>query len=275
MPARPRPSLLVVPTPRQALMPSTPTSWLLRASISRPAGQGERGRGFEVPLGGLPSPPPSPDLGRTRPSLRARKRSGDAASHIMGECERLFCETLKTVFLVEKDTGLENSLMMDLRNNDNTSSTNGAKPIPQPSQRHTTFQHGQPTPLSSPDGRIYPKHGDMIKEYVEVWDYAGGARFRGFVAEKTERTMFIFFDKEVIGMDLKPGLMSLLELSTSDHFDCTQLVICVDRTACPSDVQDLNKSLGWVGFELSTLDDWSRSSTSCISDRYIFLGMDL
>ena len=126
----------------------------------------------------------------------------------MEECERLFCETLKTVFLVEKDTGLENSLMMDLRNN-NTSSTNGAgtnyKPIPQPPQHHTTFQHGQPTPSPSPDGRSYPKHGDLIKEYVEVWDYAGGARFRGFVAEKNERAMFIFFDKEVIGMDLKPG----------------------------------------------------------------------
>lgn len=129
----------------------------------------------------------------------------------MEECERLFCETLKTVFLVEKDTGLENSLMMDLRNNNvSTTSTNGAgtncRPIPQPSQHHTTFQHGHPTPSPSPDGRIYPKHGDLIKEYVEVWDYAGGARFRGFVAEKNnERAMFIFFDKEVISMDLKPG----------------------------------------------------------------------
>ena len=70
--------------------------------------------------------------------------------------------------------------------------------------------------------------------------------------------------------------MSLLELATSSHFDCSQLVICVDRTASPSDVQDLNKSLGWVGFELSTLDEWTgRTTTSSISDQYIFLGMDI
>jgi hypothetical protein len=46
----------------------------------------------------------------------------------------------------------------------------------------------------------------LVRDYVEVWDYAGGARFRGFVAEKDdERALFVFFDKEVIGKDLKPG----------------------------------------------------------------------
>lgn len=207
--------------------------------------------------------------------MNPRRRSGDAAYHITEECERLFCETLKTVFLVEKNAGLENSLVMDMRNsNKSINATHAAKPIPHP-PHSTILQHGQPTPSPSPDGRIYPQAGGMIRDYVEVWDYAGGARFRGFVAEKEDmRAMFVFFDREVVGMDLKPGLMSLLELAGSAQFDCTQLVVCVDRTADdPEDVQDLTKSLGWVGFELTMLEDWA--AEGCISDRYIFLSMDV
>jgi len=187
---------------------------------------------------------------------------------------------LQTVFLVEKDTGRENSLVMDVRHHNNRSinATNTPKPIPQPPpsqhHHHTVIQHGQPTPSQSPDGRIYPSAGGLIRDYVEVWDYEGGARFRGFVAEKSDmRAMFVFFDKEVVGMDLKPGLMSLLELASSAHFDCEQLIVSVDRTADDADVQDLTKSLGWVGFELTMLDDWA--AAGCISDRYIFLGMDV
>ena len=132
--------------------------------------------------------------------LKARSRSVDAAYHITEECERLFCETLKTVFLVEKDTGLENSLVMDMRN----ISTNVVQ-IP-PRQQPTILKHDLPTPSPSPDARTYPQTGDLIKEYVEIWDYAGGARFRGFVADKLDdRALFIFLDKEVIGKDLKPG----------------------------------------------------------------------
>lgn len=217
-------------------------------------------------MGGIPSPPSSPSAGR--PSLRARKRSGDAAIHIKEECERLFCETLRTVFLVEKDTGLETSLLMDLRNN-NTTSCN--VPIPQ----STVLHHGQPTPSPSPDGRIYPNPGGVLKEYLEVFEYTGGARFRGFVAEKDNmRTMFIFFDREVIAMDLKQGLVSLLELASSEQFGCTQLVVGIDREADEEQVQDLSRDLGWVGFELSMLDPWT-TEEGCISERYILLAMDV
>lgn len=156
--------------------------------------------GFEV-RSGSPSPPSSPDsTPLRRPVLKARSRSGDAAYHITEECERLFCETLKTVFLVEKDTGLENSLVLDMRN----TNTNAVR-IP-PRQQSTVLKHDLPTPSPSPDAAIYPQTGDLIKEYVEVWDYSGGARFRGFVAEKAdERALFVFFDKEVMSNDLKPG----------------------------------------------------------------------
>ena len=61
-------------------------------------------------------------------------------------------------------------------------------------------------PSPSPDGKIYPEVEGLVRDYVEVFDYAGGLRFRGFVVEKDdERSLFIFFDEEVIGHDLKPG----------------------------------------------------------------------
>jgi len=68
------------------------------------------------------------------------------------------------------------------------------------------MKHALPTPSPSPNTRRYSETEGLIREYVEVWDYAGGARFRGFVAEKEdERAMFVFFDNEVIGKDLKKG----------------------------------------------------------------------
>jgi hypothetical protein len=113
--------------------------------------------------------------------------------------------------LVEKDTGLENSLVMDVRN---MSLKNGSGMKIPPRQQSTIMKHDLPTPSPSPDGRIYPQAGGMIRDYVEVWDYAGGARFRGFVAEKEdERALFVFFDKDVMGMDLKPGYVFLTHIS--------------------------------------------------------------
>lgn len=132
-----------------------------------------------------------------RPSPR-RKRSGDAAHHITEECERLFCETLGAVFLVEKDTGLENSLVMDALHV-STKHMGGAR-------ASTVYRHHLPTPSPSPDSKMLPPPGGLIRDYVEMWDYVGGTRFRGFVADKDdERAMFAFFDKEVIGKDLKPA----------------------------------------------------------------------
>lgn len=68
--------------------------------------------------------------------------------------------------------------------------------------------------------------------------------------------------------------MSLLELSGSKDFDCTKLVVCVDRAADAEDVRDLSRDLGWVGFELTTLDSWS-NRTACTSDKWLFLEMEV
>jgi len=213
------------------------------------------------------------------PARSLRKR--DAACHITEECERLFCDTLRTVFLVEKNTSLQTSLVMDMH----SVAASPIMAVPQqqlmpqgdgPTTATTIMRHGQPTPSTSPGGHMYPTFGGLLREYVEVWDYTAGQRFRGFVAEKDDgqRAMFVFFDRQVVGKDLKPGLMSLLELASSDHFDCSQLVACVDRTAEPAGVRELHRSLGWVGFELMLLDNWV-GGMACTSDRWVFLGLDV
>lgn len=65
------------------------------------------------------------------------------------------------------------------------------------------FQEGQPA---------------AITDWLEMWDYVGGIRFRGFVAEKEEeKAMFVFFDQSAVGGDLKAGyvlLSSSLDIRT-------------------------------------------------------------
>ena len=65
----------------------------------------------------------------------------------------------------------------------------------------------RPTNMPSPEmdnGAV--KQKGLVTDWLEIWDYVGGNRFRGFVAEKDgERTMCVFFDQEVIGGDLKAG----------------------------------------------------------------------
>jgi hypothetical protein len=46
----------------------------------------------------------------------------------------------------------------------------------------------------------------QVNFWLEVWDYAGGCSFRGFVAGTgTEKCLFAFFDSGVVGRDLKQG----------------------------------------------------------------------
>jgi hypothetical protein len=46
--------------------------------------------------------------------------------------------------------------------------------------------------------------GTNVGSWLEVWDYVGGASFRGFIAEENgEKSLFAFFDPGVLGRDLK------------------------------------------------------------------------
>jgi len=103
----------------------------------------------------------------------------------------------------------------------------------------------------------------MVDRYIEVWDYVGNSSFRGFIAERqlprknVERTLFLFFE-QVAATQLKTGLMALIELA-SECFTCDRLVICLERNG--DGLQNLIRDLGWVGFELITLQHWARTST--------------
>jgi len=153
--------------------------------------------------------------------LQQQSRSGDAAYHITEECERLFCETLRTAFLVEKNAGAErNSLVMGAfeqgRMDGNVADMSKktyydyGHAVGMPVQQQRPRQTSLPTPAPSPGTTVvYPSDhsGGMIREYLEVYDYhSTGVRFRSFVAEQgASRALFVFFDREVMEQDLKPG----------------------------------------------------------------------
>lgn len=65
--------------------------------------------------------------------------------------------------------------------------------------------------------------------------------------------------------------MALLELCEVDHFSCDRLVICIDRHASQKDA--LIKDLGWIGFGLATLDDFTHEG-DLISDKWLFMDME-
>jgi len=116
--------------------------------------------------------------------------------------------------------------------------------------------------------------GQVVDAWLEVWDYAGGCSFRGFVGGKGEqKSLFAFFDGTVIGKDLRQGLMALIEL-TEEVFALSQVVICLDRSVSEADKKTLLKSLQWVGFELITLDLWA-NDLDVTSKKWLLLGMEI
>ncbi|EHK98494.1 hypothetical protein M7I_5700 [Glarea lozoyensis 74030] len=67
--------------------------------------------------------------------------------------------------------------------------------------------------------------GQEIDAWIEIWDYAGGCSFRGFVGGNGEnKSLFAFFDSSVIGRDLKQGLMALIEMAET-VFALEQVVV--------------------------------------------------
>ncbi|KAI9826191.1 MAG: hypothetical protein M1826_006706 [Phylliscum demangeonii] len=118
----------------------------------------------------------------------------------------------------------------------------------------------------------------LVCDWLEIWDYVGGGSFRGFVAESSnvdhERHMFVFLERPAIGSDLKPGLMSIIELASSPLFECSGLVLGLDRSLPQPEVQTLMRDLGWVGFSLVTLAAWTQGPAP-LSSKWLFMAMDM
>ncbi|CAI7574611.1 hypothetical protein PCG10_001126 [Penicillium crustosum] len=190
---------------------------------------------------------------------------GEAAHNIPEECERLFCDRLSATFLGERNSVGQESLGMD------------------------AFENIQSNQVGNPRHRI--------QRWIEVWDYSGDAIYRGFVAEHNkERTLFVFFEDRALEHGLKSGyahplflvaglhvflihpltfflsLIALFELADIATFGCSQIVACVSRSQ-RTDEMELVRSLGWCGFNLTTLAPWvSRGDQgSCLSNRWLFL----
>ncbi|EOO04169.1 putative ornithine decarboxylase antizyme protein [Phaeoacremonium minimum UCRPA7] len=117
-----------------------------------------------------------------------------------------------------------------------------------------------------------------VAAWLEIWDYAGGASFRAFIAEDPsapgEKALFAFFDQGVVGRDLKQALVALIELAETP-LGCSQLVICIDRAIVDEEAQSLTKGLQWAGFSLTTLDHWVPRGLDVTSDSWLFMGMEV
>lgn len=102
----------------------------------------------------------------------------EAAHTIPGECERLFCDTLSAIFLGERSVVRQESLGVDAY---------------QTVQLNYTGQERK-----------------RIQRWVELWDYAGDAIYRGFVTSMgDERTLFVFLENDALGHGLKSGYIIL------------------------------------------------------------------
>lgn len=112
---------------------------------------------------------------------RKSRREG-AAYTIREECERLFCETMKTVFLVERDAVVNGSSAMGMNMNS------------PPDERLDAYNV------------VKNRNATSVSEWLEIWDYVGGCSFRGFIAGiGEEKSLFVFFNAAVVGHDLKKG----------------------------------------------------------------------
>jgi hypothetical protein len=103
---------------------------------------------------------------------------------------RFCCETLKAAFLGEGKTASQDSLVMDVQSYDTTASD------------HLARERSQS--LGSLDSRA--DRDTKMVSFLEIWDYDGGCRFRGFIAERYgKKTLFVFLDEGALGHALKPG----------------------------------------------------------------------
>jgi hypothetical protein len=73
-----------------------------------------------------------------------------------------------------------------------------------------------------------------------------------------------------------PRLIALFELAGVEAFDCSQIVACVKRSQHTNEME-LVRSLGWCGFNLTTLEPWSTAGDSgpFVSPKWLFLAAEV
>lgn len=128
----------------------------------------------------MTSPPLDPPVLPATEDIRSRQKAtrnnrGEAAQTITEECERLFCDTLSALFLGERNGRQRTSLAM------------GANPqnVRRPGNQKLVAQR-------------------TIEAYLELWDYANDAIYRGFVADGNgQRSLFVFFDSHTTNHGIK------------------------------------------------------------------------
>ncbi|KAF1995026.1 hypothetical protein P154DRAFT_360336 [Amniculicola lignicola CBS 123094] len=226
----------------------------------------------------MPSPPLSPPLAARHasaktttsatPSRSGEARRGGAAQTITEECERLFCETLRAVFLGEGNLARQDSLVTGVHTNELPQGILNDYGV---DVRDADRAYDSP----SPGLEGFVRSVGLVTDWVQIWDYVGGNKFMGFVAEKDgERSLFVFFEQSVIDGDLKNGLMALLELCDVPYFSCSRLVASLDRSTEPRATEAITKDLGWIGFQLTTLDGFTHGD-EITSEKWLFMDMDV
>ncbi|BDD63804.1 hypothetical protein MAP00_008664 [Monascus purpureus] len=202
----------------------------------------------EVPSGSKSSISPPldhPVAERIWPDDDWSEYDGEAAYTITGECERLFCDLLSAKFLGEKGVARQGSLVMD------------------------AYQASRPN---------YTREDyKQIQKWIEVWNYPSDSIYRGFVADMhNERTLFVFFNEDVMTHGLKSGLIALFELASTPAFCCSQMIACVRRLQDGTEMEVV-RSLGWCGFSLTTLavGNPRASRDVSLSSKWLFLSAEI
>ena len=72
----------------------------------------------------------------------------------------------------------------------------------------------------------------------------------------------------------KPRLVALIECADNPAFQCSQLVVFLDRSINASEISQLVRDLRWVGFELATLGPWAEGGDQTSED-WLVLAMEM
>lgn len=69
--------------------------------------------------------------------------------------------------------------------------------------------------------------------------------------------------------------MALFELAGISAFRCSQIVVCVQRSEDAAEL-DVARSLGWCGFNLTSLEPWVHDNRKelSLSSKWLFLGAE-